>query len=70
MASTTIESSETPDIVTVPEVHHELSVVLSQVKASGLPPHRPHDYAIVLLLGTYPPCNYIYSLPFMKQHAI
>lgn len=62
MASTSIESPDTPDTYKIPSEYQEYLDVFSKAKASGLPPHRDYDCAIDLLPGTTPPRGKMYPL--------
>lgn len=44
------------------ERYHDLAKVFSKAQATTLPPHRPYDCAIDLLLGPTPPKGRLYSL--------
>ena len=59
------EITESPKLSQVPSEYHDLSEVLSEKRATALPPHRPYDCAIDLLPGTCPPrgCNFSLSAP-------
>lgn len=43
-----------PDILSMPECYHDLREIFSKAKATSLPPQRPYDCAIDLLLNTSP----------------
>ncbi|KAF7642148.1 hypothetical protein LDENG_00263700 [Lucifuga dentata] len=51
-----------PDLSNVPAEYLDLKPVFSKARATSLPPHRPYDCAIDLLLGTALPKERIYPL--------
>ncbi|KAL1267154.1 hypothetical protein QQF64_002829 [Cirrhinus molitorella] len=53
---------ETADLSGVLAEYHDLCRVFSKSRATSLPPHRPYDCAIDLLLGTSPHKGRLYSL--------
>ncbi|KAL0180320.1 hypothetical protein M9458_025762, partial [Cirrhinus mrigala] len=53
--TTSTESPETLKTVNIPSCYNDLSEVFSKTKATRLPPHRPWDCAIDLLLNAMPP---------------
>jgi len=46
----------------IPEEYHEFLPLFSEVEASALPPHRPHDHKIPLKEGFVSPLGPLYSL--------
>ncbi|KAK3518249.1 hypothetical protein QTP70_034616 [Hemibagrus guttatus] len=65
-----LESQESLDLSQVPIQYHHLKAVFSKKKATSLPPHRPYDCAIELLLGTCPPRGRIFSLSPPERTAM
>lgn len=63
VASTFIESPDTPDITKIPSEYHAYLDVFSKVKASGLPTHREYDCAI------YSPARRLPGDIFTYYHA-
>lgn len=55
-----INVSELPPNVDLPEEYRDLSVAFSKVRASKLPPHRLYDCAIDLIPGSTPPKGCIF----------
>ncbi|KAI4897624.1 hypothetical protein NFI96_008578 [Prochilodus magdalenae] len=68
--TTSIESPEIDTPLTVPSEYSDLAEVFSKSKAASLPPHRPWDCAINLLLGTTPPRGRIYPLSIPESLAM
>ena len=58
------------DIYWVPAAHYDLSEAFNKAKATSLPPHRPYDCAIDLLLGTSTPKGCLYSLSAPEREAM
>lgn len=56
LSSTSIESPHVHCPAQILPCHSKLTEVFSAAKAARLPPHRPWDWAIDLLLGTLPLC--------------
>ncbi|KAK1797483.1 hypothetical protein P4O66_008334 [Electrophorus voltai] len=51
-----------PDLSRVPQEYWDLGEAFSKQKAQLMPPHRPYDMAINLLLGSIPPRGCLFSL--------
>lgn len=54
----------------IPLQYHDLADVFSVSKAVHLPPHRPWDCGIGLLLGKEPPCSCVYPLSKKETGAM
>ncbi len=61
---------EPGDLSGVPEEYLDLRAVFSRSRATSLPPHRPYDCSIDLLLGTMPPRGRLYSLSAPEREAL
>ena len=60
-------SDDIPNLVTVPEEHHDFADVLSKKKANTLVTHHPYDLKINLKEGASPPIGSMYSLSQTEQ---
>ncbi|KAK3537250.1 hypothetical protein QTP70_004662 [Hemibagrus guttatus] len=60
--ATSIESPSTADHTMIPQENEALCEVFSKERATQLPPHRPWDCAIDLLLNAMPPKCKVYPL--------
>lgn len=69
-ATVPLSEPEPPDLSTVPEVYHDLSLVFSKHHALSLPPHRPYDCAINLLPGAPLPSSRLYNLSRPERGAM
>lgn len=58
------------DLATVPQIYHDLGEVFSKQRALSLPPHRPYNCAIDLLLGAPLPSSRLYHLSRPEQEAM
>lgn len=67
MLSTSTESLETCINISIPE---DLMDVFSKAKASGIPLHRPYNYAIDFLSRIMPLCSIIYPWSHTEQLAM
>ena len=59
-----------PDLPNVPSCYHNLREVVSKVRASTLPPHRPYDCAIYFLPGAPIPKGRIYSISGPERESM
>ena len=58
-----------PDLSAVPSVYHNLARVFSKDQALLLPPHRPYDCTIDLLLGAPLPVGRLYNLSVPEKET-
>ena len=58
------------DLTGVPSVYHDLAPVFCKESALSLPPHRPYDCAIDLLLGAPLPVGRLYNLSIPEKEAM
>lgn len=65
-----INVSEPPPDVDLPEEYRDLSVAFSKVRASKLQPHRLYDCAIDLIPGSTPPKGCVFPLSQPKSEAM
>ncbi|KAL0147487.1 hypothetical protein M9458_057202 [Cirrhinus mrigala] len=56
--------------ITIPVEYQDLLEAFSQTRATQLPPHRPGDCAIDLLLGSSPPRGRVYPLSQPESEAM
>ena len=59
-----------PDLTGVPPIYHDLAQVFSKEQALSLPPHRPYDCAIDLLLGAPLPVGRLYNLSVPEKETM
>ena len=59
-----------PDLTGVPQVYHDLARVFGKDQALSLPPHRPYDCAINLLLGAPLPVGRLYNLSVPEKETM
>lgn len=64
------EPPQSSDLADVPSVYHDLAEVFRKDRAQSLPPHRPYDCAIDLLLGAPLPTSRLYSLSLPEREAM
>ncbi len=70
VSSVPVFQEEPGDLSGVPEEYHDLRAVFSRSRAASLPPHRPYDCSIDLVLGSTPPRGRLYSLSAPEREAL
>ncbi len=70
VSSVPVFQEEPGDLSGVPEKYHDLRAVFSRSRAASLPPHRPYDCSIDLVLGSTPPRGRLYSLSAPEREAL
>ncbi len=65
-----VSQADPPDLTGVPAEYYDLRAVFSKSRATSLPPHRPYNCAIDLLLGTSLPKGRLYSLSGPEREAM
>lgn len=63
-------SPEPPDLSSIPAEYLDLGEVFSKDRALSLPPHRPHDCAIILLPGATLPSSRLYNLSCPERESM
>lgn len=66
----TAASLDSPDLLGVPRIYHDLREAFCKDRARSLPPHRPYDCAIDLLPGAPLPSSRLYSISQPERDAM
>ena len=61
-SSATPDTSDTPDLSSIPPEYHDYADVFSKAAAASLPPQRSYNHMIYLEGGATPPYSPIYSM--------
>ena len=69
-SSATTDTSDTPDLSSIPPEYHDYADVFSDTKANTLAPHRPYDLSLDLEGNQPPPPGPIYSLSQLELRAL